>query len=257
MEPDEQEVRDLLRAYGTKAQPPPDQKAKTWTAIAAATGLGGAAASASAWSSTWTKVGFTTIALAILGGGAAWLSAGRTTTVASSAPDVATDTTAPLAEPTNSAPLEPEPAAVAMVETIEASDIAPPRVEPAATRPRGARTAQTPREVATEASPIEPTATVAASGDTTSEASSLAAELALLREAQRALASHDSSAALAALDRHEAEFPRGALAHERDVARIAALCEDGRRRDAAHVAARAEQRPAIARALSRCGGASP
>ena len=55
----------------------------------------------------------------------------------------------------------------------------------------------------------------------------LAAELALLRAALRARRTGDVAAALDALDAHEARFPLGVLANERDVTRAAVICESG------------------------------
>jgi hypothetical protein len=56
----------------------------------------------------------------------------------------------------------------------------------------------------------------------------LDAEVALLREADAALRRGDSKAALAALATHAHDFPRGALAQEREGVRAIALCRGGR-----------------------------
>jgi hypothetical protein len=80
----------------------------------------------------------------------------------------------------------------------------------------------------------------------------LAEELALMDQARQALARDDVPATLAALDSHAQRFPHGALASERDVVRVTALCVAGRDVDARAAAATAGARPAIARALSRC-----
>jgi hypothetical protein len=56
----------------------------------------------------------------------------------------------------------------------------------------------------------------------------VAGEIALLNEAQRALASGQADKALQLLDRHAREFPRGSLTEERAAARIIALCALGR-----------------------------
>jgi outer membrane protein assembly factor BamD (BamD/ComL family) len=56
---------------------------------------------------------------------------------------------------------------------------------------------------------------------------SVAAELALIREAERALAAGRYDAALVALRRHEDRFPDGQLTQEREASRITALCRSG------------------------------
>jgi hypothetical protein len=62
--------------------------------------------------------------------------------------------------------------------------------------------------------------------------SSVSAEIALLQDAQTALASGNASRALALLDDHARRFPTGALGEERDAERIFALCALGRAGDA-------------------------
>lgn len=54
--------------------------------------------------------------------------------------------------------------------------------------------------------------------------SSLLEETQLVSDAQRALSRDDPSEALALAERHRARFPNGALAQERDAARVFALC---------------------------------
>ena len=58
---------------------------------------------------------------------------------------------------------------------------------------------------------------------------SLGRELELLRGAQRALDSGSPTQALALLNQYATEFPRGALRHESQAARIIALCAAGQR----------------------------
>ncbi len=86
-----------------------------------------------------------------------------------------------------------------------------------------------------------------------SSASTLAAELALLDEAQRA----SPADALVLLERHAKEFPTGELRHERDSLRIIALCDLDRSSDAQEAVDRfvaAKPGPLlIRRALDRCG----
>lgn len=61
---------------------------------------------------------------------------------------------------------------------------------------------------------------------------SLAAERALLDEAQRALGSGRSGDALGAISRHAAQFPRGRLSEEREGLAVQALLAAGRRDEA-------------------------
>jgi hypothetical protein len=70
-----------------------------------------------------------------------------------------------------------------------------------------------------------------ASGPTSA---SLSSEIAVLDEARAAVAAHDGKAALAAIDRYHATFPRGAFTTEFTVLRIEALFETG---DRAHATA--------------------
>jgi hypothetical protein len=62
--------------------------------------------------------------------------------------------------------------------------------------------------------------------------SSLLEETQLLASAQRALSAGAAAKALLLIDQHRARFPHGALAQERDAARVLALCALGRRADA-------------------------
>jgi hypothetical protein len=61
---------------------------------------------------------------------------------------------------------------------------------------------------------------------------SVAAEVAILRRVSDALRAGDAKGALAGVDEHARRFPSGALAEERDMERIVALCALGRRDDA-------------------------
>ncbi len=85
---------------------------------------------------------------------------------------------------------------------------------------------------------------------------SIADEIALIRSAQQHLAAGDAAAALVELDEHAARFPHGAMAEEREGARLVAHCMLG---DAGAVA-RAEkflashgESPIAVRVRSACG----
>lgn len=73
---------------------------------------------------------------------------------------------------------------------------------------------------------------------TDASASTLAAETRLLEQARSALRRGDSDAALAALDAHASEFPRGILLDEARSTRLRALCAAGRSDEAATLAGR-------------------
>jgi hypothetical protein len=69
-------------------------------------------------------------------------------------------------------------------------------------------------------------------------------ETSLLAQAQAAMASGHPADALRALDEHAARFPGGVLAEEREVQRIVALCDVGRRDEARAAAQRfLQERP--------------
>jgi hypothetical protein len=70
------------------------------------------------------------------------------------------------------------------------------------------------------------------------DASTLAEEVGLLRRARAALNAGDPAAALAHLAEHSRRFPAGVLAEERDAARVLALCHAGRRDEARAQASR-------------------
>ncbi len=116
------------------------------------------------------------------------------------------------------------------------------RVEPPRKR-RATRVAAAPSEPPPKARPV---------GD------ALAAELALLSEAERERRAGRPTRALELLARHAAEFEPAQLAAERDVARVLALCDAGRTADAraqAHAFARDSPAPHLRRRIDRsCAG---
>jgi hypothetical protein len=105
---------------------------------------------------------------------------------------------------------------------------APPQLRPPTVRttqdsgPRAAPIAATPAPDKTAAAPVAP---------------SLAAELALLESARRALRAGDAQGALDRLDRHSSEAPSSSLGAEATLLRLEALQKLGRTRDASTLAA--------------------
>ena len=85
----------------------------------------------------------------------------------------------------------------------------------------------------------------------------VAGEIALLNQAQRALASGQANTALQLLDRHAREFPRGSLTEERAAARIIALCALGRgtaaRAETAAFVRQSPESPLVERVRAACG----
>jgi hypothetical protein len=63
---------------------------------------------------------------------------------------------------------------------------------------------------------------------TSSAASSLDEERALIAQAQAALGAQDPKRAMAALEQHAVRFPNGQLSEERDGLRVVAGCDLGR-----------------------------
>ncbi len=113
--------------------------------------------------------------------------------------------------------------------TATTATTAPPQVPTAAPKEDpsavAAPTAPAPSVTASSAAPLP-----AASGDRKSD---LARERALIDAARSGIAHGNPAAALDAVQRHAAAFPRGQLSEERDALRILALASLGRRDEAA------------------------
>jgi hypothetical protein len=87
-----------------------------------------------------------------------------------------------------------------------------------------------PAEPVDSSAPIEaPHAAVSGSGGHAPSIQGYALELRLLEPARRSIAHGDYAGALAAIARHEREYPRGQLAEEREALRVRALWGMGRR----------------------------
>jgi hypothetical protein len=104
--------------------------------------------------------------------------------------------------------------------------------------------------------PLEVTSKPTASRPPQPSASSLAAEMRLLETARAALSGGDARRALALIQEHEREFPSGSLSEERRASKVFALCELGRRAEAARAAAEflrvAPASPLRGRVLDSC-----
>lgn len=135
-----------------------------------------------------------------------------------------------------------------------AEPAAPP--DPGSESVRQAEPAQTGIEV--------PQASASRSGKTSGAATTpgvpdVAGEIAVLAEAQKALAAGQPALALRFLDDHARAFPQGALSEERSLARVIALCKLGRiesaRRAARPLLQKAPDSPLSDRIRAACGDA--
>jgi hypothetical protein len=106
--------------------------------------------------------------------------------------------------------------------------VAPPSVAPPSVAPPSVASAA-PSTAAPARSTPSPGSTTPTRSSRIESGSSLAAEQALLDDAQRALSTGAAARALAALDRHAARWPKGLLAEEREALAIRALDADGQR----------------------------
>jgi hypothetical protein len=104
--------------------------------------------------------------------------------------------------------------------------------------------------------PLEVTSKPTASRPPQPSPSSLAAEMRLLETARAALSGGDARRALSLIQEHEREFPAGSLSEERRASKVFALCELGRRAEAARAAAEflrtAPASPLRGRVLDSC-----
>lgn len=116
-------------------------------------------------------------------------------------------------------------------------------------------------EVRAEAESAVPTEPDVAAADQTVVGGTLGTEVALMSRARQALGRGKSARALKLLEQHRTQFPRGTLARERELSRVTALCELGRKDDARAAAAKfLAQHPseALRRQLARrCVGELP
>lgn len=244
----EEEARAILRQYANATKPADAQKDAAWAAIATTTGVGTAApgalaAAGGARFGLVAKLGLAVTLLALLGAGGWWL-----TTV----PDQSARDAVVLHDPQAPDPPPSQPAALSGHEPAAVLPTAPQPILPAISPP----VPEAQIVDATEGRAHRRAVTAPQLPAPALEAGTLAQELALLGEAQRALTAGDARGALRALAQHASRFPQGALANEREVARVGALCAAGRDVEARAAADRlttgAVVPGPVARALSRC-----
>ena len=201
-----QETRDFLASARRAHDAPADAKERVRAGLVLSLGVpadvGGRSGTVprTGAGAPWLTAAKLAVVVAIVGGGLA-LVLGRTHTThaPADAPSVGSTERAPTAA---APPLE-VPAVVAAADPPASTAIA---VAPA-TRAHEPRVADANRSVA--------------------------AEVAILRRVSDALRAGDAKGALAGVDEHARRFPSGALAEERDMERIVALCALGRRNEAA------------------------
>ena len=207
-------------------------------ATAAATTSPAAAKPLLGWLSSKLMLGIASgFAIAICGSfGYVWLSG----TPEREVPTRAGAATASLGAPSPSAPLR-----------VSAALLEP---EPAVSSPGGAA------PPAHAALPVPPRGTAKPSPSSNAELGpDVEGEIALLAEAQKALAAGQPARALQFLDEHASTYPRGALGPERAVARVIALCNLGSfaaaRRDASAFLRNNPASPLSDRIRAACGSA--
>ena len=231
-------VDDARAAYGPSHEDRARVGATLPLHLAAAVG----AAASTASSAAAAPVGFLAGKGALLGltvlvvvGGASvgyWWS--RSETRGARAPSAASAVSTPAARTTNQ-PDPPESRPSATVKTLSLQ---------APARGNRSRSTLAARATSTKVAMSEPGPDVAG-------------EIALLNQAQRALASGQADRALQLLDRHARDFPRGSLAEERAAARIIALCALGHvtaaRAETAAFVRKSPESPLVDRVRAACG----
>ncbi|MEC7524887.1 MAG: hypothetical protein VYE22_33715 [Myxococcota bacterium] len=144
-------------------------------------------------------------------------------------------------EPSPEATQPPAPSHARRAPRASPATVPPATVPPATASPATVSPAGEPEAAEPEAAP---------------SASSLAAEVALLRRAQAAINQGDADAALRILAEHASQHPSGVMAAEREAARVVALCRAGREAEARAASARFlrahPQSPLRARVQSAC-----
>jgi hypothetical protein len=262
------EARALLELASGEDSPNTEDRVRVRQALAASLAAGAVSSSATAAAASksaltaagaakstvgiWLTVGV----VAGLAGSAAIYVSKSDTPSAASAPKrdaVKTRAVAPLQAPGPEIPATP-PAAP---EVPAAPPARPPITRTAPSAGKGSVAAHLPvNDVSHAAAPLPPPAPPPPTISQPATIASLAPETALLESARTALGRGDAPGALALLERHEREFPTGALLEERLAAKVFALCSLGRREEAARAATRllrvSPASPLRARILDSC-----
>lgn len=217
----------FLRAAGAGERPSPQQRRRTWSAIAASLPFPSAVGTTATSTGTTTSAGKWLIAAAV----------GAATTVAAVSLVVHDDDRAEVpSAPTKVASisdhdrLEPSPeskprVSAASAATVEVGSPPSPVIEVArssGSAVTSAPAARRPPSTRRRADPIAPAST----GDS-SETDNIAVAIGMLREAESARAGGNPQAALAALDRYVRRFPSDPLRRERARLERRAACSNG------------------------------
>jgi hypothetical protein len=192
--------RELLELGRSALDPSPAKRAELRARIEAAVAAGAGAPAPRGWGAGYLLGG---VAIAGLAGALVWYAASELSSERASEPV---------------APARP-------VLDTSAPDAPSSRLDPpAVTDPPRAPSPPPPSELAPSA-PRERAPRAPHAGGAPTD--SLAAELAIVTAARRALAQGDGQQASAALARHAREFPEGALTEERKALEVLALCATG------------------------------
>jgi hypothetical protein len=229
-------VDEARAAYGPSDDDRSRVGASLWLRVAA--GAGAASAASAGSSSAAAPAGFLAGKGAVVGVAALVVIGGASVGYWWSRGDARPPAVAPASPVTAKADVTDQPGEPGLTPAAAAK-----AVEPPAHRSRS-RSTGAPRVTGVKAAPLEPGPDVAG-------------EVALLNEAQKALAGGHPDRALELLDRHARDFPRGSLTEERAAARIIALCALGRvttaRAEAAAFVRRAPASPLAERVQAACG----
>jgi hypothetical protein len=232
-------------------------------AAAASAGLAGAAAKtelvAGALALTG-KGGTAAVALWFVAGGAAGVAVATPVALYTERSESAVAPSSVAAHAPAYSGAEPQPGRAAGASPNDIGSRATIRPATEATAPTRPAIAPPPAIARTEhaVAPTEHPIAPPPSDNATTANADVAIEVALLKSAQRELASSNPAASLALLDRHAERYPDGALKAERLGARVFALCTLGRV-EQARAAAReflrvAADSPLVPRVLSSCAG---
>jgi hypothetical protein len=230
----EDQARALMSAWAEQRGPSAELEARTWAAVSARAQAGelgpelgpdapGMSATAAARLRGAARLRLALVGLGVTGTIVALvLVAGARSDPTSSSDRPNAPASASVREPTQTAPATP----TTPVDPLASPALASPTLPPPSPEPEPAPVVSPPSP-GPSTKPTRPKPAVEPSSSPDASQDDLAAELALLGRARAALKSGDPKAALALLDQHASEFPRGALRSERELTRITAACSAG------------------------------